>query len=574
MLAFVPCVAFAENSVTTASTPAGIAQASWTFDYKAYIKSEWPSASEPVITGNYVYIAVDNQLLKIDSSTGSVVASATLAGTIGYTTRATYSNGLIIVPQNAGIVQAFSADTMALAWSTDAIRESAQNSSTMAVDNGKLFFLIGDVDYSAGTYTNATLTCLNVATGEVLWQNTDAADCYYWSGGALAGNFFVVSTSKGTLKVFDKEAGELLDSYSLGANVNSDCIYVSALNKVVVMSRDGMMNVLTLDETGKITAIEIVDIGLSGCACAPTVSGSTIYVGGEVNAGGGSALAIVDASTYETLLVETADGSALASGGIKGAPLVSTNSAGTFVYFTVNNAVTADWVTYTSGGGVYSYKLGNDEAKLIYDAAGHNQYCDSPVVCDASGSLYYINDSSTLFKLVAKTGGGSGDQGSGDQKTDGDSSDDKKDDDSSDTDKTDDDSKGDKKDDTEKDNHNKHKSDATDDRKDKNSLKHTGHDSSKQGDSKDSDKDSKDSSDSKKSKSEKEDKNSSKKNEDSTKLLENATEDKPTAIGDSASSSDSEDVDYLPFAGLVLGASIAFAGFCYLMASKEGAKIN
>ena len=564
-----PCVAFAENSVTTASTPTGIAQTSWTFDYKAYIKSEWPSASEPVIAGNYVYIAVDNQLLKIDSSTGSVVSSATLAGTIGYTTRATYSNGLIIVPQNAGIVQAFSSDTMAPAWSSDAIRVGAQNSSTMTIDNGKLFFLIGDVDYSAGTYSNATLTCLNISTGEILWQNTDATDCYYWSGGAVAGNFFVVSTSKGTLKVFNKTDGTLLDEYALNVNVNSDCFYLSDSGKIIVMSRDGNLNVVTLNADGSISTNEVVDIGLSGCACTPTVSGGKIFVGGEVNAGSGSALAIVDISTYETLLVDSADGGTLMSGGIKGTPLVSTNSAGTFVYFTVNNAVTADWVTYTSGGGVYSYKLGDAEAKLMYDAAGHNQYCDSPVVCDASGALYYINDSCTLFKLVAKTGGGSGDQGSGDQKTDGDSSDDKKDDDSSDTDKTDDDSKGDKKDDTEKDNHNKHKSDATDDRKDKNSLKHTGHDSSKHGDKKDSDKDSKDSSDGNKSKSEKEDKNGSKKNEDPTKLLENATEDKPTAIGDSASSSDSDVISYLPFAGLVLGASIAFAGFCYLMAHKK-----
>ena len=40
-------------------------------------------------------------------------------------------------------------------------------------------------------------------------------------------------------------------------------------------------------------------------------------------------------------------------------------------------------------------------ATQIYDAAGHYQYCDSPVIADASGNLYYINDSGTLFKLGA-----------------------------------------------------------------------------------------------------------------------------------------------------------------------------
>ena len=58
-------------------------------------------------------------------------------------------------------------------------------------------------------------------------------------------------------------------------------------------------------------------------------------------------------------------------------------------------------INYSAGGGVYRYTLGDAEATQIYDAAGHYQYCDSPVIADASGNLYYINDSGTLFKLGA-----------------------------------------------------------------------------------------------------------------------------------------------------------------------------
>ena len=73
------------------------------------------------------------------------------------------------------------------------------------------------------------------------------------------------------------------------------------------------------------------------------------------------------------------------------------------MYFTVNYGESSDWVNYTSGGGVYRYKVGDTQATLTYDAKGFNNYCDSPVICDAEGNLYYINDSGTLFKLV---GGG------------------------------------------------------------------------------------------------------------------------------------------------------------------------
>ncbi len=78
---------------------------------------------------------------------------------------------------------------------------------------------------------------------------------------------------------------------------------------------------------------------------------------------------------------------------------MSVQGGKTYVYFTVNSADSKDYVNYSAGGGVYRYTLSDAEATQIYDAAGHYQYCDSPVIADASGNLYYINDSGTLFKL-------------------------------------------------------------------------------------------------------------------------------------------------------------------------------
>ena len=177
-----------------------------------------------------------------------------------------------------------------------------------------------------------------------------------------------------------------------------------------LISRDGKLHVLAIsdgdsrdaDAASRITEERVVDLGLTGCACAPTMLDGKLIIGGEVN--GGSALAIVDLnSNFATTLVTTADGSQLPAGlgGIKGAPLVSTQADGTYVYFTVNYGESSDYVNYTSGGGVYRYKLGDAEASGVFSATGHNNYCDSPIACDAQGNLYYINDSGTLFKLNA-----------------------------------------------------------------------------------------------------------------------------------------------------------------------------
>ncbi|MEI2997937.1 MAG: hypothetical protein V8T51_01500 [Senegalimassilia faecalis] len=76
----------------------------------------YSNASEPIIVNGYIYLAVDKQLLKIDAATGVKLAQAPLAGSIGYTTRPVYAQGVIMVPLDGGAVQALTADTLTTVW--------------------------------------------------------------------------------------------------------------------------------------------------------------------------------------------------------------------------------------------------------------------------------------------------------------------------------------------------------------------------------------------------------------------------------------------------------------------------
>lgn len=387
------------SATTDALTPQGNAGAAWTFDYSTYGQS----ASEPVIANGYVFLAAGKKLLKIDYATGKVVASCDLVASVGFTTRPVIADGFVVVPLQGGRVQAVSAKTMQSAWATEAVSKDAQANSTVTVDKvgDEWYVNVGtvDVDYSAGTYNNGHFVRIRLSDGSVAWTHLESDEGYYWDGAASAGDYLVASTSAGTLQVLSKETGDVVSSVKLGAVVNSDPVVSADGSNVYVISRDGKLHVVPLGEGGKLGADTVVDTGLTGCACAPTLAGGKLIVGGEK--GDSSALAIIDLATNKTQLITCADGSALpvGFGGVKGVPLVSEQADGTYVYFTVNAADTADYVHYTNGGGVYRYKLGDAEATLIYDAAGHNQYCDSPVVCDKYGNLYYINDSGTLFKL-------------------------------------------------------------------------------------------------------------------------------------------------------------------------------
>ena len=393
--------------VENVSTPTGALASSWTFDWKAYSGATYPNASEPIVVNGNVYLAVNKRLLKIDAESGKVLAESNLKTAIGYTTRPIYTNGLVIVPLDGGAVQALTADTLTTVWVTDPVSKTAQSNSQLTVDGNYLYVGTVDVDYGKGVYNNGHLTRINILTGAVSWQHVNADEGYYWTGATVGNDFVLVPTSAGTVEMLSKSSGAVLGSVSVGAIVNSSCVLSADGSHAYLISRDGKLHVLAIsdgssrdaDAATRISEERVVDLGLTGCACMPTLYGNKLIVGGEVS--GGSALAIVDlANDFATTLVSSADGSALPIGGIKGAPLVSAQADGTYyVYFTVNYGATSDYVNYTSGGGVYRYKMGDSEASGAFSATGHNNYCDSPIACDAKGNLYYINDSGTLFKL-------------------------------------------------------------------------------------------------------------------------------------------------------------------------------
>lgn len=389
--------------VKNVSTPTGTLASSWTFDWRAYSGATYPNASEPIVVNGNVYLAVNKRLLKIDAESGKVLAESNLQTAIGYTTRPIYTKGLVIVPLDGGAVQALTADTLTTVWVTGSVSKSAQSNSQLTVDGNYLYVGTVDVDYGTSTYNNGHLTRINILTGAVSWQHVNADEGYYWTSATVGDGYILVPTSAGTVEMLSKSTGDVLGSVSVGAIVNSSCVLSKDGKHAYVISRDGKLHVLALSDanaraSSRISEERVIDLGLTGCACMPTLYGNKLIVGGEVS--GGSALAIVDLDNdFATTLVSSADGSVLPAGGIKGAPLVSVQADDTYVYFTVNYGATSDYVNYTSGGGVYRYKMGDAQATGSFSAAGHNNYCDSPIACDAKGNLYYINDSGTLFKL-------------------------------------------------------------------------------------------------------------------------------------------------------------------------------
>jgi hypothetical protein len=168
-------------------------------------------------------------------------------------------------------------------------------------------------------------------------------------------------------------------------------------NTVYAVTTDGTLHELFLGSDGSLTAGRSVRFG-SYSTSSPVICDGRIYVGGSSSADvTRGALFVIDLASmsvvHEVLVPATAVEGQVGTGDVKSAPLVSVAADGnTYVYFTSNG----------KPGGVYAYRLGDAEATTLYQPASDLwQYCMSSIACDASGNLYYFNDSGTLFKLDA-----------------------------------------------------------------------------------------------------------------------------------------------------------------------------
>lgn len=158
------------STVTDAKTPAQAAGLKWAFDWKAESGQQYANCSEPVIANGFVYIATENELIKIDSSTGKKVASAPIASKVSYTSRPIYTNGLIIVPLNGGAVQAITADKLICKWLTLGLTDLTQSSCTVVSDGEYVYVGSVDISYDENynaTYGNGSFARIKIATGEV-----------------------------------------------------------------------------------------------------------------------------------------------------------------------------------------------------------------------------------------------------------------------------------------------------------------------------------------------------------------------------------------------------------------------
>ncbi len=400
------------GNVTSATTPTTETSVNW----KTRISgSNGAPVSEPLIVDGKVYLAIGEnpswasiksdyagKLVRIDTASGKVEATGDLASTIDYTVRPLYQGGIIYVPLSNGVVQAFNASTMKTRWVSSGTATSDQSSCSLRLENGTLY--VGTAAYGAEyTYVSGALSALDAATGRTQWSATNSSAGYYWTAPLCNNRHVYIGDTAGTMHVFDAATGKEESALALGSSVNADPVLYKG--SLLVVTRDGALHRLTINSDGSLSAASRL-AALGSAKAAPTVVGNTALIAGSTAGDGRGALVLVNLDTMTvTRTVNKADGKLFALyDTIATPPLVSIQDDGVWAYFARSNASdpSSDYSSYETGGDLYSYRLGDEEAHVLYAPDGTvAQYCDSPVIADAKGNLYYLNDSGYLVQLRA-----------------------------------------------------------------------------------------------------------------------------------------------------------------------------
>lgn len=385
------------SAVTSAPTSSSNAALAWKKNYGNNNYSEILTLGDSIYFASSLlnpdWTAQPAVLHRLNAKTGEETASLQLFSAIDSTCRPVYTDGVIVVPLANGRLQGISTTEMKTLWVSGAIASGAQNISTVTASGGMVF--TGTANSLDSSYNAATGTFfgINAITGERVWANEEANTGFYWSGACKVGNVLLYGNDAGVLTAVDPATGKTVSTLKLSSAIRSTVISNSAETEAYVTTNDGTLHKISVASDGSLSESNATLFASKSTSTATLFQGS-LFVGGCAADYTGT-LSIVDAATMQV------KHSVSLPFEVKSAPLVAKAADGnTYAYFTCNG-VDDNRQDHTSGGGAWVYCLETNTATKLFDATGSMaNYCTKSITMGADGTLYWTNDSGTLFALA------------------------------------------------------------------------------------------------------------------------------------------------------------------------------
>ena len=405
------------SGLTGAKTPVNAASAGQVWTVKHNITSEYNGAKyennacgTPIAVGGCLYITTaDGKLLKLDAATGKTAASAECPNVPPYFSQIAFGDGKIYVPQqtSAGVqISAFDAESLARVWQSEVIaygKSAQQIASPVTYYDHRIYFGTYTQDAATYAYTSGVFVCMDTASGKTAWMHENTSAGYYWNGGAVTGAAIAVSDTAGNITAYRLTDGVAAGAASAGGPVSSTLCF--AQGRLYASVKSGYIYSVKADANGMIygsTAVKSAVLG-NDITSSPVVYNNRLYVaGGGYNAA--TPFSVLDAGSLKTIYQISGIRS-------QSSPLVSTayaadgNHRQVYIYVAKYGSLDENYAFTKDSSCVYVISDRAGQTKPSFETLFTPpvpQSSSQSLVPSGDGSLFYFNDSGSLYAIGKK----------------------------------------------------------------------------------------------------------------------------------------------------------------------------
>ena len=355
----------------------------------------------PLYAEGALYVASGEVLYRLDAQTGEELQRVVTAGRSMYTVvPATAAAGMLFVPLDGGIVQAFDLKTLEPRWIyRDPL--GGQALCPVVFDAGRLFTGFWNGETEAANYVCLSAKDEDPARGDeekaAVWTYS-AAGGFYKVGAAFCSDWVLIGGddglygSEGASRVtaLSRYSGRVVSTLETKGDLRSETAYCEETGGYYIVSKAGYLYRFACEpSTGKLSVRAVYEAG-GGMTAAPVFWNGRLYTARQTETGG--RLLVLDAETLTLLASADLPGYPQAQMTLSTAYVGTTGEA--YLYTTYNR----------QPGGLLMIRLsGGDPApevtELYTPPEGCAQYCISPISVGDDGALYYKNDSGNVFAI-------------------------------------------------------------------------------------------------------------------------------------------------------------------------------
>lgn len=391
--------------VTSARTPTDTERGGtiWTRTFPS-AQGKYSYNSDPILCDAMIYIANDTTLYELDKRDGTIRRTLPLTARTDSVCHMLLEGDRLMIPLSGGRIQCVDIRTMTSLWQSKAL--GGQSLSTLFYQDGYLY--AGTVNMLSGTDSTGVFYCIDSRNGSTQWtyEDPEHPGGYYWSGAVSHKDILYFAGDNGILVSHSLTTDQVYDTAVLTdrARIRSGLTFHQDTDSLYTADTDGVIYRIPLSGSeysfpGKIQKDEILSgsavpgAAFLNCTSTPSIWNGRLYVGSIAE--GFGHLSVLDAETLS--LIYTVQGERSAE--IKSSPLISTGYSSDENHNRVHVYVSANNIP----GGIYY--LTDDstctEGRLqtLYTPAAARQFCMSSIAADIDGTLYYSNDSNTLFAV-------------------------------------------------------------------------------------------------------------------------------------------------------------------------------